>query len=145
MLVSPDDKYLFIADNNNNVRRGARKLWRFDLKADGTVDPVSRKLIFDWKQARGPDGLKIDRENRLYVAAGLTKPNPPFETADEFKGGIYILSYDGKLLDFVPIPHDEVTNCAFGGKDLKTLYVTAGGTLWAIETKTAGFVRMANN
>src|SRR5262249_29139972 len=45
ILVSPGDRYLYIADNNNNTVGGARKLWRFDLKADGTADPKSRKLI----------------------------------------------------------------------------------------------------
>jgi len=140
ILVSPDDRHLFVADNNNNTRGGARKLWRFDLNADGSVDYRTRRLIFDWKMARGPDGIKIDRMNRLYVAAGLNKPNPPFETADEFKGGVYVLSYEGKLLDFVSIPRDEVTNCAFGGEDLRTLYVTAGSTLWSIPVNTPGYV-----
>ena len=32
VLVSPDDRYLFVADNNNNNVGGARKLWRFDLR-----------------------------------------------------------------------------------------------------------------
>ena len=48
ILVSPDDRFLYVADNNNNKVGGARKLWRFDLKSDGTADPKSRKLIFDW-------------------------------------------------------------------------------------------------
>jgi gluconolactonase len=141
ILVSPGDKHLFVADNNNNTRGGARKLWRFDLNPDGSVNHSSRRLIFDWKQARGPDGIKIDRLNRLFVAAGLNKPNPPYETADELKGGVYVLSYDGKLLDFVPVPRDEVTNCAFGGEDLRTLFVTAGSTLWSIPVATPGFIQ----
>jgi gluconolactonase len=33
-----------------------------------------------------------------------------------------------------------VTNCAFGGRDLKTLYITAGGSLWSIRVKNAGIV-----
>ncbi len=140
ILVSSLDRYLYVADNNNNKVGGARKLWRFDLKPDGTIDPNSRKLIFDWKNGRGPDGFKMDAEGRLYVAAGLNKPHPPYETADEFKGGIYILSPEGKLLEFVPIPRDEVTNCAFGGADLKTLFVTAGGSLWSIRTNAPGWI-----
>src|SRR5262249_36190307 len=48
VLVSADDKYLFVADNNNSTVKGARKLYRFDLKKDGTVDMASRKLLFDW-------------------------------------------------------------------------------------------------
>jgi gluconolactonase len=137
ILVSPDDRYLYVADNNNNTKGGARRLVRFNLKRDGTVDLVSRKVIFDWHTSRGPDGLKMDRKGRLFVAAGLNAPHRPFETT-ELKGGIYILSPQGKLLNFVSIPRDEVTNCAFGDSDLKTLYITAGGTLWSIRVNTPG-------
>jgi sugar lactone lactonase YvrE len=77
---------------------------------------------------------------RLCVAAGLNKPNPPFKPAPDRKGGIYVLSPEGKLLAFLPVPRDEVTNCAFGGDDLKTLYITAGGTLYSIRTTTPGRV-----
>ena len=140
ILISPDDRYLYLADNYNNRAGGARKLWRFDLKKDGTVDSASRKLIFDWKTGRGPDGFKLDVEGRLYVAAGLNKASQ-FETVDEFKGGVYILSPEGKLLEFVPLPaKDETTNCAFGGKDLKTLFVTSGDQLWSIPVSTAGLI-----
>jgi gluconolactonase len=140
ILVSPDDKYLFVADNNNNLLTGARKLWRFDLKQNGTVDFASKKMLYDWGLGRGPDGLKQDREGRLYVAGGLNKPNPPFEPAKDKKGGIYVFSSEGKLLTFLAVPRDEVTNCAFGGDDLKTLYITGGGTLFSIRTTTPGRV-----
>jgi gluconolactonase len=140
VLVSADDRYLFVADNNNNTKGGARKLWRFDLKGDGTVDFASRKLLYDWVDGRGPDGIKQDQKGRLYVAAGLNRPNPPFEPAKDRKGGIYVFTPEGKLLDFLPVPTDEVTNCAFGGDDLRTLYVTGGGTLYSIRTTTPGRV-----
>lgn len=140
VLVSADDKFLFVADNNNDVG-GARKLYRFDLNADGTVDLKSRKMLHDWGQGRGPDGLKQDQEGRLYVAGGLNKPNPPAEPAKDVKGGIYVIDpQSGKLLAFQGVPTDEVTNCAFGGDDLKTLYITGGGTLYSIRTTTPGRV-----
>jgi len=139
LLVSPDDKFLYVADNNSEAG-GTRKLWRFDLNSDGSANPQSRKLIFDWKTSRGPDGLKMDTQNRLFVAAGRTEARLPEETAKPYTGGIYILSLEGKLLDFVPIPNDEVTNCAFGGVDLKTLYITAGGTLWTLRVSEPGLV-----
>jgi gluconolactonase len=139
VVVSPGDEYLYVADNNNNNVGAPRKLWRFKLRTDGTIDPASRKLIFDWHDGRGPDGVKADREGRLYVAAGLNKGHPPYESADKFKGGVYIISPDGKLLDFIAISVDEVTNCAFGGADWKTLFITAGGTLWSIPVNTPGW------
>jgi gluconolactonase len=141
VLVSPDDTYLFVADNNNDKVSGARKLYRFDLRSDGTIDPKSQKLIRDWGTGRGPDGVKQDARGRLYVAAGLNKPNPPAEPATDVKGGIYVLDPEtGKTLAFLGVPTDEVTNCAFGGDDLKTLYITGGGTLYSIRTTTAGRV-----
>ena len=140
VLVSPHDEFLYVADNNNNTVGGARKLWRFRLRDDGTVDTASRTLIFDWGTARGPDGLKLDRNGRLYVAAGLNRPHAPFESSDKFKGGIYVLAPDGKLLNFIAIPVDEVTNCTFGDPDRMTLFVTAGGTLWHTRVTTPGWV-----
>lgn len=140
ILVSPDDRHLFVADNNNNTVGGARALWRFDLRPDGTVDTSSRKRIFDWKTSRGPDGLKMDTRGRLFVAAGLNTASPPFETVEPYRAGIYVLSGDGQLITFVPIPKDEVTNCAFGGPDLRTLYITAGSTLWSLPVEAPGFL-----
>lgn len=137
ILVSPDEKHLFVADNNN-TRGGTRKLWRFALRPDGSADPKSRTLVFDWKTSRGPDGMKIDSRGRLFVAGGLNRENPPHETSKPYPGGVYVLSQNGRLLDFIPIPTDEVTNCAFGGPDLKTLFITAGGTLWSVPLKEPG-------
>jgi gluconolactonase len=139
VLVSGDDRYLYVADNNND-KGGARKLLRFDLRPDGSVNVESKKLLYDWGLGRGPDGMKQDRAGRLYVAAGLNKPSPPAEPAEDVKGGIYVLSPEGKLLTFLPVPRDEVTNCAFGGDDLRTLFITGGGTLYSIHTTTPGRV-----
>ena len=139
VLVSADDKYLFVADNNND-KGGARKLYRFDLKPDGTIDPRSQKMLHDWGNGRGPDGVKQDSKGRLYVAGGLNKPSAS-EPATDVKGGIYVIDPEsGKLLAFLGVPTDEVTNCAFGGPDLKTLYITGGGTLYSIRTTTPGRV-----
>ena len=136
-MVSADDRFLFVADNNNNMVGGARKLWRFELQADGTVKHESQTLLLDWKTGRGPDGMVLDKEGRLYVAGGLNEDRAPIETNDK-KGGVYVFSPAGKFIEFVHVPRDEVTNCTFGGDDLKTLYITAGGSLWSIRCKSAG-------
>ena len=138
IVVTPDDRTLFVAENNNSEPGAPRKLFRFDLKPDGTGDFASQKLLYDWKTTRGPDGMKLDAQGRLYVAAGLNKPNPPAETQDKPTAGVYVFTPEGKLLDFIPIPRDETTNVAFGGPDLRTLFVTAGGSLWKIPTTTPG-------
>ena len=137
ILVSPNDECLFVADNNNNTHGGSRKLVRFALNADGAVQTGSRKVIFDWKDGRGPDGMKMDRAGRIYVAAGVNKKNE-FET-DEFKAGCYIISSAGHLISFIPTAPDEACNCAFGGKDGKTLFITSGNHLWSIPVTTPGW------
>jgi gluconolactonase len=51
--------------------------------------------------------------------------------------GIYVFTPEGKKVGFLPTPEDP-TNCCFGGKDLKTLYITAGKSLYRISSKVAG-------
>lgn len=139
VLVAKNDRYLFVADNNNNSTGGARKLYRFELN-DGHVDLASQRLIFDWGTGRGPDGMAEDLSGRIFVAGGLNEPNPPFESVGGHnRAGIYVFDVGGRLLDFVSIPRDEVTNCTFGGPDRKTLFVTAGGSLWSIPCFVAGY------
>ncbi len=142
ILVSRNDRHLYVADNNNKDIGGARKLWRFDLN-DGEVDLATRTLIYDWGSTRGPDGMAQDIMGRLYVAAGIHKAKPPVETGATSTAGVYVLSPEGALLDFVSIPNDEVTNCTFGGPDWRTLYITAGGHLWAIETVAPGHMPLS--
>lgn len=139
LLVSPDDRFLYVADNNNNNTGVERKLFRFDLKKDGTIVPASKKSIFDWENGRGPDGLKMDVQGRLYVAGGINRQNLPYESSEKFKSGVYVISPEGKLLDFIHIPGGDTTNCAFGGDDLKTLFITAGGSLWSVDVEVPGY------
>jgi predicted amidohydrolase YtcJ/sugar lactone lactonase YvrE len=138
LAISADDRFLYVADNNNDTIGGARKLWRFDLRPDGAIVPASRTLLHDWGKTRGPDGIKLDSDGRLFAAAGLNKPNAPYETQETPTAGVYVFSPDGRMLEQVPIPRDECTNCAFGGDDLKTLFVTAGGSLWSVRVQVAG-------
>ncbi len=133
ILITPDDRYLYIADNNNNTHGGSRKLLRYTLDQNGDVKPGTRKVIFDWKDGRGPDGMKMDAAGRIYVAAGTNKATE-YEP-NRFKAGCYILSPSGRLIDFSPTAPDEACNCAFGGMDGKTLFITSGGHLWSVPLK----------
>ena len=135
VLITRDDRYLLVADNNNNSISTRRALWRFELQGDGTVDVGSKTMLFDWGRGRGPDGLIEDTGGRLFVAGGLNRSNAPYEPDDTVRAGIYVLTIDGQLVDFLPVPTDEVTNCTLGGGDLKTLYITGGGVLYSIRLR----------
>jgi gluconolactonase len=84
--------------------------------------------------------MSIDQEGNLYASAGMNQLRGTSETLDN-KAGVYVISPEGKLLEFIPIPEDFITNNAFGGTDMRTLYVTAGKTLYKVRTKIAGLPR----
>jgi gluconolactonase len=83
--------------------------------------------------------MRLDVEGNLYVAAGIMAPRGPHETT-EVPPGIYIISSNGKMLGRIPIHEDLLTNLAFGGRDGKTLYVTAGKSIFRTRVKNAGQV-----
>ena len=76
----------------------------------------------------------------LYAAAGLHATRGTAETLDT-KCGVYVISPQGTLLKFIPVPEDYITNTAFGGPDMKTLYITAGKTLYRMPNDIAGLPR----
>jgi gluconolactonase len=57
------------------------------------------------------------------------------------KGGVYVISPQGKLIKFIPVPEDHLTNLTFGGEDMKTLFICAGKTIFKIRTDIAGLPR----
>lgn len=138
IAVSADGKTLFVVDNNTSSPEGNRKLWRFALMADGRLEPKSQKLLHDFGRGRGGDGMALDSQGRLYVAAGLNYANPPVESGD-VAAGVYVFSADGKHEGFIPVPLDMVTNCTFGGPELKTLFITAGHQLLSVPVTVPGY------
>jgi len=136
IAISPDQKTLYVVDNNNGAG-GSRKVYAYELRDDGSTG--KRRVIHDFSLSRGGDGMCLDSRGNLYVTAGLNTPNPPAERGPA-KAGVYIFSPAGKQIGFIPITEDVVTNCAFGDPDLKTLYITAGKTLFRIRLNIMGHV-----
>jgi len=135
--ISPDDKTLYIVEANG-AEGGARNIRAYDLLPDGTVRNM--RVLYDFYPGRSADGMSIDMQGNLYAAAGMHRTRGTAETLDT-KCGVYVISPQGKLLKFIPIPEDYLTNTAFGGPDMKTLYITAGKTLYKVRNDIAGLPR----
>lgn len=118
IAFSPDEKYLYV--NNSEPK----KIWmRYSVKPDGSVDEP--KLIFDATsdtKEGAPDGMKVDRNGNLYSAG---------------PGGVWIFSAAGKHLGTIDMP-EKVGNLAWGGEDMKTLYIAASSSIYRMRLSTAG-------
>lgn len=123
IVFSPDMKTLYLADSPGG--KAKRLLLAFPLKDDGTVG--KRKVLHDFGEDRGIDGMCIDIKGNIYATAGRGKT-----------AGINIFSADGKKLEFIPTPEDP-NNCCFGGDDRRMLYITAGKSLYRIHLTIDGF------
>ena len=111
ILVSEDGKTIFVADHEITPN-GSRKLLSFSIEQNGELS--NRKVLHDFGEERGIDGMALSPNGDIYATAGSGK-----------HAGIYVFSNEGDLLRFIPIPGDP-TNCTFGrGKNQWTLYVTA--------------------
>jgi len=134
IVISPDDRTLYVIETEQS-EGGPRMIRAYDLSEEGTVSNM--RVFHDFLPGRSGDGMTIDSVGNLYVAAGLNRLRGTSETLDTV-AGIYIFSPAGELLEHIPIPEDTITNAAFGGADLRTLYVTAGKTLFSVRTDIEG-------
>ena len=122
IVLSPDMKTLYLAESNP---KGARLLLAYPLNEDGSVG--ARKVLYDFKDDRGIDGMCIDVKGNLFATAGQGKT-----------AGVSIFTPEGKKVSFIPTP-ETPSNCTFGDPDLKILYITAGRSLYRIRTNAEGF------
>ena len=134
IVVSPDDTTLYVIETEQ-AEGGPRLIRAYDLSPEGTVDNM--RIFHDFLPGRSGDGMTIDSAGNLYVAAGLNRTRGTSETLDTV-AGVHVFSPAGELIEHIPVPEDAITNAAFGGPDLRTLYVTAGKTLFSVRTDVEG-------
>jgi gluconolactonase len=119
LAFSPEGKYLYIDDDKS------RDIRRYDFHKDGTIsggtvfgslkDPVNRGA---------PDGMRVDKHGRIFVSG----PN-----------GFWVFNSKGEHIGTVQMPH-SMANLAWGGPGYSKLYITAGKTVYILQTKTHGFI-----
>jgi gluconolactonase len=134
IVVSPDEKTLYVIEAHPSDDRN-RSILAFDLDSSGSIS--NRRTLINLYPGRSGDGMCIDREGNLYVAAGLHSIRNDSETLDT-RPGIHVISPEGALLAYARTPEDTITNVTFGGPDLKTLYVTCNSYLLSIRTEIEG-------
>ncbi|MFO0967602.1 MAG: SMP-30/gluconolactonase/LRE family protein [Gemmataceae bacterium] len=137
VCISPDQKTLYVVTNDNGsfaigatpksapLKKGPMALLAYDLAPDGTAK--FRKVLVDYAPQDGPDGLCSDVDGNLYVAV-----------RDETRPGICVYSPAGKELAYIKT--EIPTNVCFGrGAESRTLYITAGHSLYRIRLNRDGY------
>jgi sugar lactone lactonase YvrE len=102
LAVTADGRLVFIADR-------ARTIWRF------TAGGAGRTRVATLADEGDVAALALDGAGNLYAAC-------------DGGGALSVLSPDGKLMDRYALPGPGVTGLAFGGLDLRTLYVAESST-----------------
>jgi gluconolactonase len=121
VILSPDEKTLVVLPS------GSPDVLAYPVTEPGTVG--EGKVFCKLEQAaqgatRGGDGLTVDTKGNFY----FTQPS---------LGAIQVVSPEGKTLGLIKFPEGP-SNCTFGGKDMKTLFVTARTSLYAVKMEATG-------
>jgi gluconolactonase len=120
LAFSADERKIYVVD----TRR--RHIRTFKVDAQGVLDPRSDRVFFEFNRVDRPglnDGLKVDVEGNLYC----TGP-----------GGVWVIDSEGRHLGTILTGKNYNTNCAWGGKEWKTLFITTHESLLAIQLTIPG-------
>ena len=131
---SPDDRTMYFADTGDERLRA----YEFDIES-GALGAM-RVLVDAGVLPGRPDGATVDAEGCVWSA--------------RFGGGcVARVTPKGRIDRIVRLPVTQVTSCAFGDADLRTLYITtarqrlseeqlqrepAAGTLFAVRLEVGG-------
>ncbi len=119
IILSPDGKTLYV------IPSGQADMMAYAVEGPGKIG--KGRVFCTLKQRReggksGGDGLTIDVKGNLYITSDL---------------GLQVFNPEGKLLGTIELP-EQPANVAFGGKAMKTLYVTARTSVYTVPMEVAG-------
>jgi len=110
IIGTPDGKKLYVADIKG------RKTYSFVIEKDGTL--TDKKLFADM----GSDGMTVDSKGNVYLTGK----------------GVTVFNSKGEKIETIAIDAPWTANVCFGGKDRKTLFVTASKSVFTVKMKVKG-------
>ena len=123
ICTSPDQSLLYVADSRSHW------VYSYQIQPDGSLAHKQKYYhlhVPDTADDSGADGLRVDRDGRLYVATRL---------------GLQVCDQAGRVNCIIPTPNGKIFNLTFGGKDFDTIYATCGDKVYTRKVKVKG----ANN
>jgi gluconolactonase len=109
IIGTADGKLLYVADHGGN------KTFVYTINKDGTL---SNKKLF---APEGSDGMTIDNEGNVYLTTKV----------------VAVYNSKGQKIETIEVPEGPANIC-FGGKDKKTLFITARSSLYSLQMRAKG-------
>jgi gluconolactonase len=110
IIGTPDGKLLYVADI------GASKTYRYRIEPEGAL--TEKKLFCEL----GSDGMTIDSEGNIYLTGK----------------GVTVFNLAGEKIEHIDVPENWTANVCFGGKDRKTLFITASKSFYSMQMAVHG-------
>lgn len=111
ICFSPDETKLYVNDSQ------AHKIYVWDVVDDSII--VNKKLLFTIPVFGYADGMKTDSIGNIYCTCS---------------NAVWIISPSGEQLGKINLPENvSASNCAWGESDKKTLFITAGKSVYKIK------------
>jgi gluconolactonase len=109
IVGTPDGQWLYVAD----IRQ--KTIWKFAINPDGSL---GEKTAF---APVGSDGMTIDKEGNIYVTWQ----------------SVIVYNNQGQKIGEISLP-EAPSNICFGGKDRKTLFITARTSVYTVKMNVRG-------
>jgi gluconolactonase len=112
--LSPDGKTLYVAETETS------RVWFYPVKGAGELElqpfpsPNGGKLLHGLPGYQRFDSLAVEESGNVCIATLV-------------RGGVSVVTPGGDLLEFHEAPEGYCTNICFGGKDMRTAYITLSG------------------
>jgi gluconolactonase len=110
IIGTKNGKMLYVADI------AAGKTYQYEIQKDGSLK--DKKLFCEL----GSDGMTIDNQGNVYLTGK----------------GVSVFDSSGKKIEHIDVPESWTANVCFGGKDRKTLFITASKGFYSLEMRVKG-------
>lgn len=120
LTISPDGTQVYVTESATHW------VWAYQVQPDGKL---AYKQKYGWlhvpdaEDNAWSDGLKCDKQGRIYVATRL---------------GIQVLDQTGRVNAILPVPSGQSSNLCFGGKNFDILYVTSNDKVYRRKMNVRG-------
>ena len=120
ITLSPDQSLLYVDDTRSHW------VYSYQIQPDGSLRSKQRYFHLhepDWSDDSGADGMRCDRDGRVYVATRM---------------GIQVCDQAGRVECIIPTPNGKIANLTFGGPRFDTIFAACADKIYKRKVQVQG-------